>query len=195
MARLERLDVADPPALWADLGFAVDGGAARVGGVEIRLGAPGAGVVGWGVAGLEAGGGIDGLPAPRGAALPGSDPHPNGAIAVDHLVAVTDDLDRTAEALLAAGLAPRRVREAGGLRQAFYVLETALLELAGPVEGARGARLWGLTVAVADLDALAARLGERLGEVRDAVQPGRRIATLRREAGSTVPLAFMSPRG
>jgi hypothetical protein len=29
--------------------------------------------------------------------------------------------------------------------------------------------------------------------VKDAVQPGRRIATLRREAGAGVPLAFMSP--
>jgi hypothetical protein len=45
-----------------------------------------------------------------------------------------------------------------------------------------------------DLDALAARLGDKLGPIRDAVQPGRRIATLRREAGSSVPIAFMTPR-
>jgi hypothetical protein len=35
-------------------------------------------------------------------------------------------------------------------------------------------------------------LGDRLGEARDAVQEGRRIATLRREAGLAVPLAFMT---
>jgi hypothetical protein len=46
---------------------------------------------------------------------------------------------------------------------------------------------------VPDLDATAAALGERLGAVKDAVQPGRRIATLRRQAGAGVPLAFMSP--
>ena len=54
------------------------------------------------------------------------------------------------------------------------------------------ASLWGFTVVVEDLDALAARLGDRLGPVKDAVQPGRRIATVRREAGLGVPLAFMS---
>jgi hypothetical protein len=82
----------------------------------------------------------------------------------------------------------------GDTRQAFFVLETALLELAGPVPDVDGLRFWGLTVVVADLDALAARLGARLGPVRDAVQPGRRIATLRAGAGSSVPLAFMTPR-
>jgi hypothetical protein len=45
---------------------------------------------------------------------------------------------------------------------------------------------------VADLDACAALLGGRLGEVRDAVQPGRRIATIRREAGLGVPVALIS---
>ena len=36
-------------------------------------------------------------------------------------------------------------------------------------------------------------LGERVGEVRDAVQPGRRIATLRRSAGLAIPVALMTP--
>jgi hypothetical protein len=37
-------------------------------------------------------------------------------------------------------------------------------------------------------------LGDKLGEPRPAVQEGRTIATLRRgEAGSSVPLAFMTP--
>jgi hypothetical protein len=35
--------------------------------------------------------------------------------------------------------------------------------------------------------------GSLLGGVKDAVQPGRRIATLRREARLSVPVAFMSP--
>jgi hypothetical protein len=51
-----------------------------------------------------------------------------------------------------------------------------------------------VTLVSDDLDATAAVLGERLGAVRDAVQPGRRIATVRREAGLGTPLAFMTPR-
>ncbi len=56
----------------------------------------------------------------------------------------------------------------------------------------RGARFWGLTLCVSDIDAWAELLGERLGEVRDAVQPGRRIATVRREAGLGLPVALIS---
>jgi hypothetical protein len=59
----------------------------------------------------------------------------------------------------------------------------------------RAPRLWGLVVVVADLDAAAEALGDRLGAVKDAVQPGRRIATVRREAGLSTPLALMTPRG
>jgi hypothetical protein len=54
------------------------------------------------------------------------------------------------------------------------------------------ARFWGITFAVADLDAAAALLGDRLGSIRDAVQPGRRIATIRREAGVGLPVALIS---
>jgi hypothetical protein len=46
---------------------------------------------------------------------------------------------------------------------------------------------------VEDLDRLGGELGERLGEPRDAVQPGRRIASLRTEAGVSPPLAFLTP--
>ncbi len=198
---LEGLRIADAPRTWRDLGFAVERGLAAVGGVAVLLdgAAAGRGIVGWSVRGIAAGP-LDGLPAvePPAAGEPGRtapSEHPNGALAVDHLVAVTDDFERTVGALQSGGLHARRIRRAPGAgRQAFYVLSTALLELAGPVDGPAGARLWGLTVAVADLDALATRLGARLGPVRDAVQPGRRIATLRPEAGTSVALAFMSRR-
>ena len=51
----------------------------------------------------------------------------------------------------------------------------------------------GLAYTVADLDALPARYGEGLGRVKDAVQPGRRIATLRHRAfDMSVATAFMS---
>jgi hypothetical protein len=64
-----------------------------------------------------------------------------------------------------------------------------------PAEGTAGrpAGFFGLAFTVTDLDATAAWLGPRLHPAKDAVQPGRRIATLDRAAGSTVAIAFMSP--
>jgi hypothetical protein len=44
------------------------------------------------------------------------------------------------------------------------------------------ARLWGIAFMVDDLYATGSALGRLLGEPRDAVQPGRKIATLRPEA-------------
>jgi hypothetical protein len=43
-----------------------------------------------------------------------------------------------------------------------------------------------------DLDATVAFLGDGVSEARDAVQPGRRIATLRRSAGLALPVALMT---
>ena len=112
---------------------------------------------------------------------------------------MTPDLDRTVGALEAAGLEARRVRDAdaGGkpIRQVFFRLGDPVLEVVGPPEpsGDGPARFFGLALTVADLDATATALGDRLGEPKDAVQPGRRIATLRRSAGCTTAIAFMSP--
>ena len=55
------------------------------------------------------------------------------------------------------------------------------------------ARLWGLAFLVEDLEQTASALGELLGTRRDAVQPGRKIATLRPEAGLGPAIAFMTP--
>ncbi len=89
----------------------------------------------------------------------------------------------------------RRIRDGGGFRQGFRRLGPAILEL---VE-ARGedpggpARFWGLVVIVPDLDVLKAQLGELLGTPTEAVQAGRRIATVRKSAGLWTRLAFMTP--
>lgn len=202
---LRALRLADDPTVWERLGFAVGaGGVVRLGGVDLELvgAGRGRGIVGWRIEGVDPDAELDGLP-PAGGLAEGAGAevaHPNGAVAVDHVVAATPDVARTLGALAAAGLEPRRVREAGEARQAFYVLGTALLELAGPATAAEDdpagpARLWGLVVVVEDLDALAARLGDELGTIRDAVQTGRRIATLRQEAGVSTALAFLTPRG
>lgn len=215
--RLVELAVADDPGAWSAHGFTVgDDGVCRVGGVRIRLtggGVPGRGIVGWSLAGCTlAGDDVDGVPttAATGAGpVPGDPPtlgdvapahvapaHPNGTLAIDHVVLVTPDLDRTTAAVESLGLEARRTREAGGGRlQRFFRLGEVILEVVGPAEpsGRGPARLWGLAFTVADLDATAGHLDARIGPARPAVQAGRRIATLRAGDQVSVPVAFMSP--
>jgi hypothetical protein len=198
LPRLVELRVGDPPERWAALGFAVgDDGSCDIGGVRLALGGPGRGIVSWAIHGIdpdtEA---IDGLPT---AATPRrvqtSVTHPNGAVGIDHVVVTTPDFDRSVAAFERAGMQLKRIRDAGGFRQGFRRLGPTILELVEartePVDGRAG--FWGLVVVAADLEVLAARLGDRLGEIRDAVQPGRRIATLRASAGLTPNVAFMTP--
>lgn len=213
--------VGDDPQAWRSVGFAVDdAGVCRVGATRIRLAGAtdgrGRGILGWALAGVvlhanepdgpgEPGGlgGLDGLPtieAPVSEASP-ADPattppsHPNGVVLIDHVVAFTPDLDRTTAVIEAAGVAARRTREAGrGRLQRFFRLGETILELVGPTEpaGDGPAAFWGLALTVADIDATAAELGDRVGAPKPAVQPDRRIATLRKDDTVSVPIAFMS---
>jgi len=125
--------------------------------------------------------------------------HPNGTTRLDHVVVMTDDLDRTIAALTDAGLEHRRTRSTGTperpVRQAFFWLGDVILEVVGDVPHEQaGARFWGLVAVVPDVDAVATQLGPDLvGAPKDAVQRGRRIVTVRPEAGLSVPLAFLTP--
>jgi hypothetical protein len=201
---VDEIVIADPPELWADLGFRVDEDHVDLGTVRIRLD-PDAGmrVAGWSVRGIETTE-LDGLATTISDApeRDPAEPHPNAVVSVDHVVAFSPDLDRTVAALKDAGLDLRRVREeptpAGAPRQAFFRLGEVILEVvqmpdSPDLDRRRNAHLWGLAVRTNDIRETAAALGDKLGETRDAVQPGRQIATLRREAGSGVALAFMSP--
>jgi hypothetical protein len=105
-------------------------------------------------------------------------------------VVVTPAFERTAEALARAGMPLKRIAEMRGTRMGFRRIGPAILELVEAPDAER-VGFWGLVIAVRDLDALAGRLGERLGSVRPAVQPGRRIATVRPSAGIGTNLAFM----
>jgi hypothetical protein len=173
------------PAAWARLGFSVqEDGSAPVGGLRLVAGGDELRVE---AAGLEE-------EQPDGLALTGTADapveaaeHPNGAQAVDHVVAFTDDLDRTSAALERAGAPLRRRAEP----MAFHRLGPLVLEVVAT--GAPPA-FWGLVVVVADLGACARELGPLLGAVKPAVQPGRRIATVRPEAGLPVALALMTPQ-
>jgi hypothetical protein len=122
--------------------------------------------------------------------------HPLGARSIDHVVVATDDLGRTSGAIAdATGAALKRVRETGEVRQGFHQIGGLIVEVVergglpvGP------ASVWGLVLVVDDLDAACTSLGANVtGEARDAVQPGRRIATLRSSAGLGIPVALMSP--
>ena len=177
---LAGLEVAGDADAWRAAGFAVDDdGVVRLGHVRMQTGVGTEGIASWTLG---------------DAPLVEPAEHPNGATVLDHLVVFTDDPERTVLAYADLGLEVRRVRDLGnGRSQTFFRAGEVIIELVGPVEG-DGERPFGLSPTVGDLDACAELLGERLGTIKDAVQPGRRIATLRHEAcGLTIPIAFMSP--
>ena len=199
MPSIAALDVVDPPDVWVGLGFVVDGDSCWISGIRHRLGASERGIGAWALRGLDVSD-VDGLVTTVSDEPPQDTPaHPNGVIALDHLVVSTPDIARTTKAIEAAGLDLRRTRDTDQygppFRQTFFKLADVVLEVIGPVEprSDKPARFFGLAFTVADLDATAAHLGERLRPAKDAVQPGRRIATLDKAAGSAVAMAFMSP--
>jgi hypothetical protein len=123
--------------------------------------------------------------------------HPIGAIGLDHVVVMTSDLERTSGAItLATGCELKRVREVGSMRQGFHRIGRGglIVELVERPEIPDGpAAFWGLVVIVEDLDAACELLGpDRISAPKDAVQPGRRIATIRGDAGLGLPVALMT---
>ncbi|HVQ57765.1 MAG TPA: hypothetical protein VMS60_02545 [Solirubrobacterales bacterium] len=212
---IDELRIADAPEAWAALGFALDGDVCVVGEVRIRLVGrdAGRGLVGWSlreVKGTELDDSrvdLDGLATERSkrSAPEPAPAHPNGLAGLDHVVAITPALERTVAALETAGLDLRRIREeptpAGAPRQAFFRLGAVILEVVQePPEAIergggpdRPAFFWGLAFAAPEIETTVAGMGESVSEVRDAVQSGRRIATLRRSAGLALPVALITP--
>jgi hypothetical protein len=175
----------DPPDAWERLGFTVVDGTVHLGAEQLALTGRGGGILELRAPGVSADE-PDGLPLRDATLNQGSDPylrvvrHPNGASVVDHVVVLTGSLSRTVGALEDAGLDLRR--ELPGmafLRLGSYIVEVVERD-GGP------ARFWGLAIVVPDPGAVPGA-----GPVRDAVQPGRRIATV---AGLGTELAFMTPR-
>lgn len=201
MTVLAELLVESAEEPWQRLGLDTSLGAARVGGVVLRF-VPGTrGIVAWGLSGVPEEChplvDIDGLttyevtsPAVAGEA------HAMRVVSFDHVVVNTASLDRTCGAIEAATRAPlKRVREVGAIRQGFHRMGEAVIEVVeSPTVQGSTASFWGLVWNVDDLDALCARLGPSvIAPAKDAVQPGRRIATVRAEAGLGVPVALMTP--
>lgn len=203
---LTRLTVGDDPDAWRSAGFAVDdSGRCRIGQVEIALMGPagGPGIHDWTFSG-DVPDDLDGITTartvdPANAADAGAAPHPNGCQIIDHVVVLTPNTGRTVDAFGAVGLPALRTRETDTyglpMLQTFFRSGEVILELIGPEEptGDDPATFFGLAHTVADLDATAAMLGDGLGRIKDAVQDGRRIATLRhKQFGISVPTALMT---
>lgn len=177
------LTVGGTAEAWAAAGFTVVDGHIAMGTVDVRLGEPTA----WAFTEVDEGV-IDGIPTFTGTPVT-PQTHPNTTTSIDHVVVASPELDRTTEALASFGLDLRRTRDAGRLEQRFFRAGEVILEVIG-TPGAHQpgpSTIWGLALTADEL------VGEHLGPAKDAVQPGRRIATLRHEAlGLPLPIAFMT---
>jgi hypothetical protein len=200
MSVLRELVVGDDPGVWKEIGFTVEGDRCRVGHVDIVFDpSVGKGIRTWTLVG-DGEGDIDGVPttwSDEGVDATGA--HPNGIFEIDHVVLTTPDVRRTTNALEGFGIMAKRQRETGTYGapalQTFFRLGQPILELIGPKEpmGETPARFFGLAFTSEDLELTAKVMGGALHPSKDAVQPGRRIATLDKSAGSTIGIAIMSP--
>ena len=203
---LDTLTVGDEPESWRQAGFTVDDdGTCAIGAVRLAVGGRdlGKGIRAWSLRGIDEShaGDVEGMAttvADGAQATPAT--HPNGAVAIDHVVLLSPDVDRTVGTLAGLGLEPRLERRTdtygAPMRQLFFRLGEPVLELIGGEEpmGDGPCRVFGLALTVDDLDAAADLYGDHLGRIKDAVQEGRRIATLRhKELDLSVAIAFMTP--
>ena len=194
--------MADDSELWRDLGFEVNGERCRLRSIDVVLtGADsGRGIHGWAWTGSD-GPTIDGIPCTRvdGRGVGVTEPHPNHSVGLFYVVLFGPSWDAAATALSDVGVDPGEPRPMGSKDQprlrSVADAGDVEIEVIGPPDHDPSSawRLWGSIVEVDDIDATAAYLGSRLLSVKPAIQRGRRIATLDRSAGSSVPLAFMSP--
>lgn len=213
--RVAELWLGSPLEAWTGLGFVIEDSSTQtvmsVAGLgfrfvdEISVSSESA-VTGWTLASDSVGpADVDGiatrwLPVPLAStsttvANPG---HRLRVSAIDHIVIMTGSLDRTSEGIARCLGAPRkRVRDAGGgVRQGFHRVGDIILEVVErpDVDVSTPASVWGVVFVVEDLDETVSWLGpDVVSSPRDAVQSGRRIASIRREVGLGLPVALMTP--
>lgn len=206
MTRLAALIVGGEISPWKSLGFDIDHGSFRIADVSVRVTGGDAGLVGWQFTSDRTGHvDVDGISTDLVPAAPTAEQRSRlgvaGVVGLDHVVVNTDDPARTCAAIeLELGLPVRRVRELGkGVTQTFHKAENTVIEVvSGPHIEHRGARLWGMVASLDDIEGFVADVVSRLGDAvvtppKAAVQPGRKISTVRPDAGLGVPFALMSP--
>lgn len=209
MPALRSLLIGDTSASWTNAGFDVVEAHGRahtsIGDVTVELVGPdgGRGIVAWRFDDVELTEGqtIDGVQTLSAGERHVNDQHHSNLVShLDHVVMFTPDLQRTIAALEATGFEARRTRDIPGTeplrQQVFFWAGSTIIELVGPAEptGDGPATLWGLAVTCDDLDAAHEHLGDVLSTPKAAVQPGRRIATLRtRDVDISTAIAFMTP--
>jgi hypothetical protein len=216
-ARVEWLTVAGELGTWRSLGLsATDDGLIPLFGTALRIVSPEAawdtsagtsvapegvqaGIVGWALSGIDAATiSIAGLTTTVvEQAAPIFAAHSLGARSIDHVVVTTGELESTTgDIALATGCELKRIREVGKIRQGFHRIGRGglIVEVVQHEDDNRSvAEFWGIVMTVDDLDAACAQLGpDRVGEPKDAVQPGRRIATIRSSVGLGTAVALMS---
>lgn len=126
--------------------------------------------------------------------------HPNRIVRIDHLVVTTPNPDKTTKALIEAGITLSGVRTFGNspnqTRQSFFWLGDVILELVGPHEVAKDGDplFWGLALVSSDINETVNYLGDLCTPLKDAIQPGRQITTVKtRDLSIGVSIAIMSP--
>lgn len=211
---LVALETSEAPDAWRDAGFAVTESTTWLGPLRVEcLGPAGPTDVALTFDRPHAGGAtdLDGIAwnvAPNSPTSPTSlevaaPAHPNGIDDLDHVVVMSPDLDRVRAAVRSAGLEIRRERPTRlgdtPITQLFVRAGRVLLEIVAPDDTPAGRSgpsiVWGVSPSSTDLDRTVTHFGDRIGRSKPAVQPGRRIATVRhRDLGIGLHLAVMSAR-
>lgn len=204
MAKLVALHAAGQPAPWESIGLKFDGFLCYLGDVALVVdnSTVADGLLGWTIQcerddEID----IDGISTTlvSSVATPPSNCRigSEAIVGLDHVVVMTDDLDRTCRAFTEQlGLEVRRERDAGrGVVQRFLMLSNTIIEIVtGPHVKTTGASLWGMVISVDDMVAWASSCGEEVTSTpKQATQPGRLISTVRSQVGLGVPFAVMTP--
>ena len=123
-----------------------------------------------------------------------------GATHIDHIVISSNNSGATAQAFadnLGIEIKRKMIRPGTAAQLAFAKLQEVVLEFAGPPQVNPDeevkARLWGMVLAVEDIEAAVADLrakGYTVGDPSKAVQPGAKIATVK-GGTSGVPFAVI----
>ena len=113
---------------------------------------------------------------------------------VDHIVLMTNDLDRTCGSVGEVTGSPlRRVREVGEIRQGFHRIGKGgvIVEVVERAD-VSATSLWGFVLATESFDSVVADADDLVTEPKSAVQQGRQISTVKSAAGLGVAVALMT---